>query len=596
MFKSAVAVILAAWSSNIAASVINSASNSAQDIEYISIYAKRHTIAQQQVLASITVLDRAEIMARQADDLPNLLSQLVGINLSRDGGRGQNASVYIRGGNTGHSLVLIDGVRLGSATLGYKALSMVPLELIERIEVIRGPRAAFYGADALSGIIAITTRDNNKGLEINANVGSYGQVGADISASHTVEELTLRATVGGSIADGFNSQPNLDADKDGYQQQFVKVAADYQTRFGLWQAQTDLSSGQYEFDSPWSDEDQADILNRNYLLGWQQQLGQWQHQLQLSRSVDSDTSFGPNTRSPFITERDELNYQAFSQINSSLTLLGGVNWYQEQVDRSATAYEQTSRINRAIFTGISYQQNGLQLEVAARRDMFNQYGAENTWQLAVGYQLVQNWLVRASRATAFKIPSFNALYYPGYANPELKPEQSLADELALRYSSAQLQLELSWFQRDVTNLIQGIEQAENITLAKVVGIEFSMAQQWHKFSNELAYTWLDTKNVSTGNKLERRPENTLNWRLSYTAAEWSAFVTADYQSATFQGDFAPVANLPSFTVWGLGASYQLSSKLVLRTAVNNLFDKQYQTSAGYATAGANVKLSLSYRL
>ncbi|WNO61403.1 TonB-dependent receptor domain-containing protein [Rheinheimera sp. MMS21-TC3] len=596
MFKSAVAASLVAWSGNLAASVMNNQANLTHEMEHISIYANRYTTAQQQVLASVTVLERADIMARQADDLPNLLSQLVGINLSRDGGRGQNASVYIRGGNTGHSLVLIDGVRLGSATLGYKALSMVPLELIERIEVIRGPRAAFYGADALSGIIAITTRRSNAVLEVNANTGSYGQVGADISASHTIDALILRATVGGSRADGFNSQPNLDADKDGYQQQFAKLAADYQTRFGLWQVQTDLSSGRYQFDSAWNDEDQADSLNRNYLLGWQHQLGQWQHQLQLSRSLDNDTSFGSNSRSPFMTERDELNYQAYSQVSSSVTLLGGVNWYQEQVERSATAYEQTSRINRALFTGVSYQQNGLQLEAAARRDMFDQYGAENTWQLAVGYQFLPHWLVRASRATAFKIPSFNALYYPGYANPNLKPEQSLADELALRYNSAQLQLELSWFQRDVTNLIQGIKQAENITLSKIVGIELSMVQQWSKFTNEIAYTWLDTKNVSTGNKLERRPENTLNWRLSYAADDWSAFVTADYQSATFQGDFAPEANVSSFTLWGLGASYQLSSKLSLRTTVNNLFNKQYQTSAGYATAGANVKLSLSYKL
>src|SRR5690606_21418179 len=118
-------------------------------------------------------------------------------------GRGQSSGVYIRGGNTGHTLVLIDGVRSGSATLGYKSLAMLPLELIERIEVIRGSRAAWYGSDALSGVIAITTR-RAATVELNANVGSYGQAGTDISASHVSGQLALRATAGVSRGDGFN--------------------------------------------------------------------------------------------------------------------------------------------------------------------------------------------------------------------------------------------------------------------------------------------------------------------------------------------------------------------------------------------------------
>src|SRR5690606_34590840 len=118
----------------------------------------RTATPQQDVLASVTVLERDDIVARQANDLPALLAQLPGINLARNGGRGQLSSIFVRGGETKHTLVLIDGVRSGSATAGAKSLAMLPLELIERIEVIRGPRAAWYGSDALAGVIAITTR------------------------------------------------------------------------------------------------------------------------------------------------------------------------------------------------------------------------------------------------------------------------------------------------------------------------------------------------------------------------------------------------------------------------------------------------------
>jgi vitamin B12 transporter len=593
MFKPAFAAVLVASCCSAAADTTEHT-----NLEHISIYANRTATLQQDVLASVTVLERDDIVARQANDLPALLAQLPGINLSRDGGRGQNSSVYIRGGNTGHTLVIIDGVRSGSATLGYKTLSMLPLELIERIEVVRGPRAAWYGSDALSGVIAITTRRSNT-VELNANVGSDGQAGTDISLSHTVDQLTLRATAGASRADGYNVQPAQDPDRDGYNQKFIKVAADYQSALGLWSAQADVNSGFYQFDTDFGSEDEADTLSRAYLLGWQHQLGQWQHQAQLSRNLDSDTTFSPDSRSPFVTERDEFNYQAATDITDAFSFVGGVNWYHEQVDQSATAYEETSRINRAIFGGVNYQYSALQLEAAVRRDLVSQYGGQNTWQLAAGYQLAEHWLIRASRGSAFKLPTFNELYYPGFTNPDLQPQESISDELALAYQGDVLTAELAWFDRDVTNLIlAGEDQAENVLLATVQGIEFSVKQQWQQYGSQFTYTWLDTENRTSGKKLERRPENTINWRGSYDADKWSAFVTADYQSATYQGaDWTTGGDRPdaaAHTLWGVGASYTVSPALTLRANVDNLFDKDYYTSHGYTTQGTNFGLSLSY--
>jgi vitamin B12 transporter len=594
MFKPAFAATLVASCCAAAASTSGN-----ENIEHISIYANRVATQQHDVLATITVLERADIVARQANDLPELLAQLPGVNLSRDGGRGQNSSIYLRGGNAGHTLVIVDGVRSGSATLGYKTLSMLPLALIERIEVIRGPRAAWYGSDALAGVIAITTRRSSS-LELHANVGSYGQVGSDISVSQQRADITLSASAGISQADGFNAQPQQDPDSDGYQQQYVKLAADYRSAYGLWTAHADVNSGFYQFDTSFGTEDEANTLSRAYLLGWQQQHGSWQHKAQLSRNLDSDNTFGPVSRSPFVTERDELTYQAANELTNNLRWLGGVNWYQEHVGKSATAYEQTSRINRAVFTGLNYQHDSVLLEGALRHDAINHYAAATTWQLAAGYQLSEYWQFRLSRGTAFKVPSFNQLYFPGFANPTLQPEQSVADEVTLSYRAANLQVYLAWFDRDVTNLIQGIERAENVLLASVKGVEFRLAQQWQQLASELNYSWLDTKNRSSGLPLQRRPENTLNWRGNYIANNWSAFFTADYQSATYQGadffsgDSYPLA--PAHTVWGLGLSYTITSEFTLRAKMANLTDKQYYTSRGYATAGANFGLSVSYIL
>ena len=591
MFKSAFAAVLVATCCSAQAEQAASDNN----LEHISIYANRSATPAPQVLAAVTVLNYEDILARQATDLPALLAQLPGINLSRDGGRGQTSGLYIRGGNTGHTLVLVDGVRVGSATLGYKSLALLPLELIERIEVVRGPRAAWYGSDALAGVIAITTRKGDT-AQLNAALASFGQTSADISVSTQIDKLTLRTSIGASAADGFNVRDDLDPDADGYRQRFMKLAADYASTVGLFSAQFDINSGWYQFDSAWSSEDEAKTLNRAYLLGWQHQLGQWQHQVQLSRTLDNEATYGPDSSSPFVTERDEFSYQADTDLSDNLSVLAGLNWYNEQVDKSVTAYEQTSRINRAAFTGIRYHLDALSLEASGRRDLINQYGGQTTWQLAAGYQLTDHLHLRASRGSAFKAPSFNELYYPGYANPDLKPQESISDEVALSYLAEDLSLSVAWFERDVTNLIQGVEQAENVLLASIEGVEFSLEKRWDSYHSAFAYTWLDSRNETTGFKLERRPEHTVHWRGSYQADNWSAFVTTDYQSSTYQGPYASVATLGGFTLWGIGSQYQLTPKLVVAAKVDNLLDKRYQTSAGYNTAGVNLGLSLQYKL
>lgn len=591
MFKPAFAAVLVA-------SCCSAAANTTEqnNLEHISIYANRTATPQQDVLASVTVLERDDIMARQANDLPALLAQLPGINLSRDGGRGQNSSVYIRGGNTGHTLVIIDGVRSGSATLGYKTLSMLPLELIEKIEVVRGPRAAWYGADALSGVIAITTR-KARGTELNANVGSYGQLGADVSVSQHVGDLAIRATAGYSQADGFNVRESLDPDLDGYDQRFAKLAADYQTRFGLLRAQFDINSGFYQFDTGYGTEDQADTLYRTYLLGWEHQLGQWQHQAQLSRILDNDTTYGPDSSSPYVTERDEFNYQASTAVTDNLNWLGGVNWYSENVGRSGVNYIEDSRINRALFTGLNFKQSSVQLDGSVRRDLTTQYGGNNTWQLAAGYWFTDAWQLRFNRGAAFKAPTFNDLYYPGSANPDLAPERTLSDEVAISYRTASSTVQLAWFESDVDNLIQfdtATYLPENIEQAKISGIELAIQADIAGIQQNFAYSWTDTENTLTGLRLARRPEHTINWRAEHSWNNLSAFVSADYQSNTYQGQYAVNEYLGGFILWGIGASYTVSPALTLRAKVDNLFDKDYYTSDGYTTAGTNFGLSVSY--
>ncbi|MCH8537514.1 MAG: TonB-dependent receptor [Alkalimonas sp.] len=570
----------------------------ADTIETITVYSSRQAQPVEQALNSVSVLGRADIEARQAPDLPALLNQLPGVTISRDGGRGQNSGIFLRGGNTGHTLVLVDGVRTGSATLGISSLAMIPLDMIERLEVIRGPRAAWYGSDAVAGVIAITTRQAQQ-TEFNLATGSYGLLETDLALQHRQGDLRLHANVGYSRADGFDVQPELDPDKDGYWQRFAKLGADYDTELGRFSWHSHINSGRYDFDTAWGSEDRSAVLQRSHVLGWQHQVAASQHQLQLSRNLDADTTFGPDSQSPFQTWRDEANYQLNQQLNAEWSVLLGANWYQEEVAKNEPDYDVSSRTNRALFSGIHYQSEQWLLEIAGRQDRFSQYGTERTWQLAAGYYFTEQWLFRVSRGTAFKAPSFNELYWPGFGNPELRPEESLSDEIALRYSGHQLQSELVLFDREVTNLIQGIDQVENVRLARIQGAEYSLSWQQTRWQHQLGYTWLDARNEQTEEPLVRRPKHSVNLRTQLQIEQWSAFATLDYQSSTFQGfdwnSNANYADLGGFTLLGVGGSYRLNPNWLLRFKLDNLTDKTYQTSIGYATAGRNLGLRLSYQ-
>lgn len=569
----------------------------ADEIETLTVYSSRIAQPIEKSLAAVTVLERDEIIARQAADLPALLSQLPGVNIARNGGRGQNSGVFIRGGNTGHTLILVDGVRTGSATLGQASLAMIPLELIERIEVIRGPRAAWYGSDALAGVIAITTR-KQQDTSLNVGVGSFGLLESDVGVQQQHGALQLHANIGYSRADGFNVQPALDPDKDGFWQRFARFGANYQTVAGQFYWHSQINSGRYDFDAA-NNFDRSDVLQRSHVLGWQEQGETLGQQLQVSRNLDQDTTFSPTTRNPFKTVRDEVNYQLNQQVATDLNLLLGANWYQEEVEKAAPAYSESKRSNRAVFTGVQYQPENWLFEAAGRQDDFSQYGKERTWQLAGGYYFAPAWLLRVSRGTAFKVPSFNQLFWPGFGNPALKPETSVSDEVALRYSTAHIQAELVLFDRELTNLIQGTEKAENVLLATAKGVEFSFAIQHAAWQHQFGYTRLDARNEQSKQPLMQRPKHSVNLRSSWQHEQWQAFTTVDYQSATFQGfNFDTKLDHPDlggFTLLGLGASYQLTPQWLVQAKLDNLTDKQYQTVIGYATAGRNFGLQLRYQ-
>jgi vitamin B12 transporter len=578
------------------------ADSSDDPLEHISVYATRQAQPVHQILSSVTVLDREQIEQAQVSDLPALLRQVAGVQISRSGGKGQTNTVFLRGGSAGHTLVLIDGVRRGSATLGYASLAELSLQQIEQIEVIKGPKAALYGSDALAGVIAITTRKADN-TSVQLKTGRYQSHEADIATSQTFGDLKVRGNLGWSDTEGFDVRPGTQADKDGFDQRYGKLGAEYTTAYGVWSADHNLlkSRGQYDFDPAWGPgADQVETKTNQSRLGWALDGDKSSQKLSLSLNQTEDLNWGDESpASLFETERQELDYQYSRQLTSSLTALTGVNWYQEDVSGSDLGYDVDSRINKAIFAGVSYQSGAWLADVTGRHDKQSQYGHYNTYELGLGYQLTKKLLVRASRSSAFKAPSFNDLYYPFSGNAALAPETATSDELGLRYHAGTLQIESSIYQQNVNNLIQWAPMADgnwvpqNVGEAKIKGAELSVSHSWQQLHQQIAYSYTDAKDKATDAPLIKRSKHTVHWQGAYQWQDWRVFVTSDYQSDFQTGDFMQ-PQLGGYTLWGAGVSYELSNELQISAKADNLTDKDYLYLPGYATAGAEWSLRLNW--
>lgn len=564
-------------------------------VEHISVYASRQARPVSDTLTSVTVLDRAAIDAAQVRDLPALLQQVPGVTVLRQGGRGQTSSIFIRGGKSGHTLVLLDGVRIGAATLGYQSLAMVPLEQVEKIEIIRGPKAALYGSDALGGVIAISSRRSDH-LTFNAKAGSHKHTEASLAGSQQLDNVRVFGAVGTAMADGFNATVDGDPDRDGFEQTYAKAGAELNNQYGQWLWQSQVNDGVYQYDNKWGG-DEADMRQELHLLQWQGAGLGGTHQLKLAHNLDDDLNYGNNAAdSLFRTQRDEADAQSQFALTSTVNALVGGNWYQEEVRKSGTQYVSDSRTNRSGFAGLSAQLGNWHLDGTGRRDQISGYGGENSYAIGAGYQLSNTLQVRASQGTGFKVPAFNDLYWPGFSNPALKPEESLSRELGVDYIDGTIQSSLVLFKRDLTNLIQrkNPQLLENVELARFEGVEFSHSVRMTDVDLAFNYSWLNGRDVVKQQPLSKRPKHQANLQLNQQFERWTVGLNTHFRSRTFSGDNfgTPVPDLASVVLFGLGTTYQWDSQIRLQLKVDNLLNRTYQTDYGYRQAGLELMFGI----
>ena len=572
----------------------------------VVVTADRAPVPASETLAAVTVLTREDIERSQAPDLLSLLGRQAGIDVARTGGPGQASTLFLRGGNSGHALVLVDGVRVNPATQGAPDFAHLPLAQIERIEIVRGPRAALWGSDAIGGVIQVFTRDPSRAF-VSAQGGSYGRFGASAAAGYARGESHVGLTLSHDQLDGFsatNSNYPFGSfpDQDGYRNSSASLRAGTvagSQRLALSALATDAD---VEFD-----EGDTDARTRVYALQVAGPLAAgWTHALVLGRSTeDLDT---PVYLSRFGSARNTLDWTLSKALDEHNAIDAGLNLARESgySDEFFAGGFEEDRLNAALF--LSWRGNFERHSWAAsvRHDDNSQFGGATTGSLAWGWQAAPHWRLRASLGSAFRAPDFNELYYPGFeiapdtslfaGNPLLDPERSESAEAGLDWSpSARTRVGLSLFRTRVEDLIVfagPLSNAINVDRADIGGAELEFASGFGALSLHGNLNWLDARDAGTGEPLLRRAP-----RKGALSAEWSfdngASAGIDLSGVAARPDVGGV-RLGGYGRVDVRASAPLAPGWRFEVRVENLADHDYELVHGYNTPGRSGLLSLRW--
>ncbi|WAG06060.1 TonB-dependent receptor [Aeromonas jandaei] len=566
------------------------------------------------VLAPVVVIDRAEIESRQVQSLPELLKTLPGVQIATLGGRGHISSLFIRGTNSNHSLVLMNGRPIAAMVAGTPDLSQIPLGNIERIEYIRGPRAAVYGSDAIGGVINLITKTSAKNgseTHLKGGAGSHGYGQGELRTVQSLGQKTdMNMLIGYERTDGFDVVANTkQPDRDGF--------ASRNGQIGLNHAFNDAWSADFNAQGYDNLTDTDGSTDQSRVQAFQYDGGlKFQGKDLISRL---EASYGENKLKTWQEAKGEASGEPihtgltrFSWINSwsgieGMNLTGGADWQREEMKSDSRSYGKTfsapDRDNTGLFAVGSYRWQALLWELSGRTDDNQQYGRHNTWSAASGLDIDENHNVRLSYGTGFKAPTFNQLYYPGSENPTLKPEESKNLELGLsgRYSAWDWSVNL--YRNRIDNLIYCLTSMSYTcnpknTTADIKGVETEIGIDTGPVHHRLSYDYTRAKDKGNQDlQLLRRAEHKGSW-IAETRFDATTLTTELlYVGKRYDNNWAtnqPV-ELGAYTLLNLAASYEVTQQFTLGGRIDNLFDRDYAPAYGYASPGTEFKVTADYR-
>jgi len=592
------------------AALAQTPSDDADDLDEVIVTATRTAVTTDASLAAVEVIDSAAIERSQATSLTELLRGRAGINLSNQGGAGKLSTLFVRGAESDQVLVLVDGVRIGSATSGLASFQDLPVAMIDRIEIVRGPRSSLYGSDAFGGVIQIFTR-RDKGpaqFRFHVGAGSHGYREGGLGVGGSSERGWFGIDAGLQSTDGIDACRGAgfpvfagcfvdgQTDRDGYENHSFSARGGVNIGESVTlEAHALRASGHNEYDGSFVDN--SDIVQQvvGAQLRWKAS-DRFDLRFNVGSNKDeSDNFLGSAANGSFATRRDNASVQADIALADAQLLTLGADWLRDRVD-SSTGYVDTRRADRAVFAQYQGRFGDHDLQLALRNDDNDQFGNKTTGTAAWGLSFADAWRVTASYGTAFKAPTFNELYFPFFGNPALRPESSKTFEAGIAWRGERTSVRLDAFSTDVDDLIAydaSIFLPNNIQHARLRGAEVRVDSTLFGWNLGASASWLDAEDRDTGNELARRASETARLELDRAFGKFRLGFTGVAEGSRYD-DLANTRELGGFATLDVRGEYAFAADWTLQARVANVFDRAYETAAFYNQPGREFFVTLRF--
>ncbi|GAA3957243.1 TonB-dependent vitamin B12 receptor [Allohahella marinimesophila] len=550
-------------------------------------------------LSSVTVIDEDEIARQQPLGFSGLLRGQPGVDVAGNGSFGKSTSVFTRGTGSESTVLLLDGVRVRSATAGGAPWAFIPPEMLERVEIVRGSRSTLYGADAVGGVVQAFTHSASGAPEgwVNLGAGDYDttKLGAGLAGEYGRTHFSLAAnqfrTDGVALAEGGDHKGYENNSgiarlghvlENGYGANLLLFRAEGESAFDGGETEFAVQTAALTLDAPLTDT--------------------WLSRLQLAQSLDdSDNQLDDEAPTTFDTETKSARWENHIDVGAHQMIVGG-EFLVDEVE-STTDYAESSRDNAAIFGMVLLDFGAPEIQLSLRTDDNEAYGRHNTGALALGYALDEAHRLRASYRTSFRAPTFNDLYFPDFGNAMLEPETADAYEVGASGHYDSWFWDVAVYQNDVENLIAFVSQGGvfapyNVDEARIRGLELSAGAELGDWTVKAAASFMDPRNLATDNRIRRRSGKQL--RLDVDRDIAAAYVGATVKAQGYRYDDADNEDrIPGFATLDLRAGWAFTQDWTARVTVENVLDKTYATARrfgglDYINAGRMALLTVQY--
>ena len=560
-------------------------------------------------LRDAIVINRDDIEAAGPLSLGELLQRRAGIELRAVGGPGQPQTLFIRGAGTAQTLVLVDGMRVGSATVGTTSIENIPLEMIERIEVVKGPLSSLYGPEAIGGVIQVFTRGKDvPHVFVTAGYGTDNDRRASAGITTVDRDTRLVLSMGFRDVDA-PSATNARAfgynpDRDPYRNYFgnVKIAQRW------WQGETvELDAfatrSRVHFDAGPGDDRSDHAISGARFSSANQIMAGWSSRISVAEGIDRLDLHG--SFPGFLqTRQDQGSWLNELAIPAGKLTIGAETVRQKVKSDEGTPFAVTKRDTNSAFVGVTEDYAGHRFEASGRRDDDDQFGARNTGSASYGLELPGWARISATYARGFRAPTFFDLYGPSYpgaqSNPALVPEQSTSTEYALQsLAGSRIRWRASVFNHRFDNLIvfdalQGMPV--NVARARARGAELEAEATWWGTRWRASMTTQRARDDLTGLRLQGRADRfgSVDASRSFGPLTVSAGVLASgarYDSTSE----APASRLPGYAVIDARVGYRLGKFWSAELSAVNVADRRYENARGYDAPRRGVFLKVTFQ-